>query len=93
VGARFPVRFTGEAALVRTPTGSDGFQMTATVGRGIGGHGGLDGGDGALDCFLERRLGEAGGSASAGVLRPSTDAPILYTKERLVGVRKCADGN
>jgi hypothetical protein len=31
--ARVPVRFTGGAALVRTPAGSDGFQMAAMTQR------------------------------------------------------------
>jgi hypothetical protein len=68
--ARVPAKFTGEAALVQTPTGSDGFQMTAMVGRGTGGHGGLDGGDGALDCFQKREGEVAGAAMGSGVLRP-----------------------
>jgi hypothetical protein len=44
--------------------------MAATVGRGTGGHGGLDGSEGALDCVQKREREVAGAALGGGVLRP-----------------------
>jgi hypothetical protein len=44
--------------------------MTVTAGRGTGGHGGLDGGDGTLDRFQKRDREMAGAAMGGGVLRP-----------------------
>jgi hypothetical protein len=44
--------------------------MTAMAGRGTGGHGGLDGGDSALDRFQKREREMAGAAMGGGVLRP-----------------------
>jgi hypothetical protein len=61
--------------------------MTATVGRGTGGHGGLDGGDGALDCFQKREGEVAGAAMGGGVLRPLVGRVDLLQIRRGRGVK------
>jgi hypothetical protein len=63
-------KFRRGRSRVRAPAGSNGFQMTTTAGRGTGGHGGLDGGDDALDRFQKREREMAGAAMGGGVLRP-----------------------